>query len=65
LFTCFHLLQYYRFWISAANTLTFEPHIFVSFLIYFTFLQISDFCRRHPYFEPHIFEPQPRYAQVK
>lgn len=25
---------------------------------------IADFCERHPYFEPHIFEPQPRFAPV-
>ena len=23
---------------------------------------VRDFCHRHPFFEPHIFEPQPRYA---
>jgi FkbM family methyltransferase len=25
---------------------------------------IADFLERHPYFEPHIFEPQPRFAAL-
>jgi len=25
---------------------------------------IADFCAKNPDFEPHIFEPQPRFANV-